>query len=292
MDSLFSEQTVGALFFFLLLLIFVSWFAKSKGFFTLPPPTRRPPVTWIYALGAFLVYLVVALIVVPLLLVLVAWPIHGSIHDLAHASIQVKGWVQLGGLLILFLLLLGYCYLIAPETRKFIFWGESPGGLERLRQCIKGGVIGLVVSYPFVLFFSALTNKIAVWIWGETPVEQVAVNQLKMLTGYPVLFTATALVVTLLVPFMEELLFRGFLQNFLKRHLGRAWAIPLTAVTFALVHFAQSQGRGNFQLIISLLALAFFLSFVFEKYRSLWASVTLHASFNAINIIAIFFSSK
>ena len=264
--------------------------AKRGGFFRIPPPTSIPPITWVHILGAFLVYLSVAILLAPLLIALAAYMVSGSFIALDKLPSLWKGWGQLGGLCLLFLMLLLYCFMISPKARRFIFWGDGEVSKARFVKSVGIGLVGWIISYPFVLVSSIITNAIATWAWGESPFEQVAVKQLKLTMGNTPLFFSMIMVVVILVPFMEELLFRGLLQNFLKRYMRRSWSIAFTAIIFSAVHFAPSQGTGNFQLVLSLIALSGFLGFIYERERTLWAPITLHMTFNAINILAIIFA--
>jgi membrane protease YdiL (CAAX protease family) len=107
---------------------------------------------------------------------------------------------------------------------------------------------------------------------------------------FPWLFWSSVILIVTLVPFLEEVLFRGFLQTWLRRVVGVSGAIWLTALTFALFHFSTSQGADNVELISSLFVLGCFLSFLRERQRSLWAPIGLHAAFNAISILMIYTS--
>lgn len=290
MDLFKSEQTVGTFFYLLLLLTFVIWIAKQSGFFRLPPPTRTPPVTWIHLVGGALSYLIAASVIVPLLITLVVYIVTGSLTAFKDLSVLWKGWGQLAGLCILLLTLILYCFLISPQARHFIFWGEKQASWIRFVKGLGMGFVGWVVSYPFVLVSTVIASFLAKWFWGESHLEQVAVQQLKMTMGNTPLFIAMILVVSLFVPFMEELIFRGLLQNVLKRYLNRSWAIVLTALVFSCFHYSSSQGTGNFQLILSLMVLSGFLGFIYEKERTLWAPIALHATFNSLNILVITFA--
>ena len=99
-----------------------------------------------------------------------------------------------------------------------------------------------------------------------------------------VLFT-----IILLAPLIEEILFRGFLQTFIRQHLGSRQAIGITSLLFALFHYAPEQGLGNIPIVGSLLVLALFLGFVYEKRGSLLAPITLHACFNSISVLNLYF---
>ncbi len=279
MEVVSEEQAWASLFYAFLFALVTYFIARRVGYFRLPPESKASPVTLKQTIGIFLIYLLLALLILPLLnLGLVRFINHGSMTK------EWLGWAQVGALAIVFLALLSYCLLIPPSTRHYIFWGDMKASLKRFYKAIGMGGVSLIVSYPFVLFISAVTNLISLWIWKEAKVEQVAVEQLKMTMGRPALFAVMIVMVVLIVPFMEELLFRGFLQSFLKRYLGRFWGLVVTAILFAFAHFAPSQGTGNFQLITSLFVLALFLGFVYERERTLWASITLHATFNCSSV--------
>ena len=290
MDLIHDEHTVGGLLFSLLLLLFVFWIAKRNQFFTLPPVSHFNPVTLLRAFGAFLTYLLFAFLILPIIYVLIAFLATGDVAGVKKLSQAWMGWLQLASLCVLFLLLLLYCFMIDTRARHYIFWGEGKRNATRFWQSVGMGVVGWLVSYPFVLFATALTALLSQWIWGESKVEQAAVKQLKLSMGNTPLYILMVLAIVFLVPFMEELLFRGFLQNLLKRYLSRSWAIGLTAIIFACAHFAPSQGIGNFQLILSLFVLSFFLGFIYERERALWASMALHMSFNGFSVLLITFT--
>jgi uncharacterized protein len=283
-------QTAEGGIFSLLLALAVFWIAKRNRFFNLPPPSRYLPVTFSQTLGAFVIYLLFAFLVLPVVLLFVSYGVTGDIRGVKKLPHIWLGWGQVGALWVLFFLLVFYCFLITPSARRFIFWGEGERSGARFFKGIGMGVVACAVSYPFVLIVSFIASRISLWIWGETEVEQSAVKHLKTTMGNPYLFGFMAFAVIALVPFLEELLFRGFLQNLFKRHFGRRWAIALSAVIFALAHFSYGQGIGNFQLLLSLIVLAFFLAFIYERERTLWASIGLHMTFNAFNVLMMVLS--
>jgi membrane protease YdiL (CAAX protease family) len=115
----------------------------------------------------------------------------------------------------------------------------------------------------------------------------VAVKHLKDVMVFPSLFWSSVILIISVVPILEEVLFRGFLHEWLVRLFGVKAAILLTASTFALFHFSTSQGADNVELIISLFVLGCFLSFLKERQRSLWAPIGLHSVFNAVSVLMI-----
>ena len=96
-------------------------------------------------------------------------------------------------------------------------------------------------------------------------------------------FVLNALVVTLVVPFAEELFFRGLGVRVLG-FLGGAVAVGGTAAVFALAH----------GLLSALPALGFFgLALAWVRYRtqSVWPGFLAHAAYNAVGIfVALYFA--
>jgi membrane protease YdiL (CAAX protease family) len=97
-----------------------------------------------------------------------------------------------------------------------------------------------------------------------------------------------------LAPIGEELFFRGFATTAWARSIGRNAAIVRGALFFAFAHivtlFAGSFSTGA-QLalyeFVALLPAGLALGWVFLARRSLYASIGLHAAFNAIQVVLL-----
>ena len=84
-------------------------------------------------------------------------------------------------------------------------------------------------------------------------------------------------------PFTEELIFRGFVFNALRRYLPAAAAVLLSAIVFGLVHWQT----GNAGAIAPLVAGGVVLAVVYYRSGSLVASMITHALFNAFTVTAV-----
>lgn len=84
----------------------------------------------------------------------------------------------------------------------------------------------------------------------------------------------SVLILTVLAPLTEEVLFRGLIYGNLKKALPRWLSIALASVVFGLMH-----GQSLWMAYTALLG-AFFC-IVRDRYDSLWACVLLHMAFNA-----------
>lgn len=95
-----------------------------------------------------------------------------------------------------------------------------------------------------------------------------------------------ALLTVVLAPFFEELVFRGVLFQYLRGRYagvtrGVIEAVLLSALAFAALHVS----------ILVILPLGIVLAIVMHRTNSLWASMTLHAMYNAIVLLIVVLAS-
>ncbi len=88
------------------------------------------------------------------------------------------------------------------------------------------------------------------------------------------------LMVAILVPIYEELVFRGFVLGGLARHLSFGWSNAWQALLFALLHFDSSH-------FVFYLALGLMAGWLVRRTGGLAASMALHAANNAIATAAL-----
>lgn len=273
----------------LLLSIIALFIAKRFGFFKLPESKISSLPTFWQMVGSFLIYLIVSSLIIPFAYLVAIFVLNmEGIKSLEELSKSWRGWLQVTTLVAVLGAFLVYCYFQRASVR-WIMWRDHQPSWRLAAKDFGIGALTWAVSYPTVICASIFSEILSQWIWGKSGIEQVAVKQLLETKGEPFLFVAMILVVIAVVPFIEELLFRGFLQNWLRRKIGRFRALVLTAVLFALVHFSTSQGIGNFELIVSLFTLSCFLGFIYERQGTLWAAFGLHVTFNAVSVIALSF---
>jgi len=97
-------------------------------------------------------------------------------------------------------------------------------------------------------------------------------------SDYPDLAHALAVLVAIvLVPIVEEFLFRGYLYGALKRGIGMVGAIGVTSLLFALIH-------GHVPSLAVFFVLAVCLGIAFEKSGSLIVPMAMHSLFNAVSV--------
>ena len=85
-------------------------------------------------------------------------------------------------------------------------------------------------------------------------------------------------------PIYEELLFRGIIFPTLIQKTNFTIALVLSSLIFAVLHFHLSA-------LLPLFVLSIILSITYLYTSTIWASISLHALFNLISIIAVKFIS-
>ncbi len=138
---------------------------------------------------------------------------------------------------------------------------------------ISFGLMGIVMLYFFVTdFFAELIPKVAseVDTYNEAldRYANVEATQIPVFDSWLNLFA-----LCILVPFVEELTFRGILLGELIRRVKPAYAIIISAVVFGVMHgFSVQIGYAIISGII--------IGYVYYVTHSIWATITLHAIFN------------
>jgi membrane protease YdiL (CAAX protease family) len=79
-------------------------------------------------------------------------------------------------------------------------------------------------------------------------------------------------------PLAEELIFRGLMFKRLRGTMSYLWAAIITAVCFGLYH-------GNMVQFIYGFLLSLILTYVYEKFRTIWAPILLHAVANGFSLV-------
>lgn len=260
-----------------------------------PPPARSFPATW--SLGWAMGMLAASVLLGPLLLpgvtavlghapdlttlggqLAIAVPVH-----LAQAALVLLWWRGPGG---------GWSRSAIPAIPAAPAPAAAPGhpappGLLRA-AAIGGG--GLLLAWPIVVSVTAVAALVVVAAGGAVP-EAIAHRTLALIAADPFSPAAlgTILLVSLLVPWIEEVVYRGMLQRGLvEAGLGRWPAIGLVAGFFALRHLGVAEPHAIAGLFV--LGLAFGL--VLERTGRLTAAVTMHAAFNAGNVLLAVMSSS
>jgi len=262
------------------------------GYFHLPVqlPNDGKLVSWRYVLGAFVVFLVVEIILVPGLYMLWESYQQGTFGQVKSYPIDTvkRGWLNMFAIMCTGIALWTYLMNLPKAVRFQIYQGGAlpQSATQNIGNFFMGALTWLI-AYPWIILLGQGINIIFEFTHHVPHVDQLAVKHLKEAMEHPFLLAVTCLFVVSIIPAIEELIFRGFLQTWLKGMWGRTLAIIVTSVIFALFHYSSTQGLENIPLCSSLFILSCFLGYIRERQQSLWASIGLHATFNSISIFFI-----
>jgi membrane protease YdiL (CAAX protease family) len=170
-------------------------------------------------------------------------------------------------------------------------------------------IINLLAVWPLMLAAVQITTYLAKLIWG-TDYQIQPHEQLEMITEYTQLPNRIMIVFVAVViaPFLEEMMFRGFVQTTIRSYLGShfakrsqngvplgashpqadnirnsAWpAITVSSVFFALMHANPAHWPALF-------ILGMCLGYSYEKSGSLFRPIFIHLFFNASSVATVLF---
>lgn len=158
-------------------------------------------------------------------------------------------------------------------------WSEAFGFLHNWkRAALLGGIATLLflpVGWGLQIAIGRALQKYEV----DVSVQQ-AVEALENSSGWPD-GIALGVVVIVLAPVAEEVLFRGILYPFIKQLGFPRIALWSTSLIFAAIHV-------NLVAFLPLLVLSLVLTALYEHTRNLVAPIIAHALFNAVNFVMLF----
>ena len=150
-------------------------------------------------------------------------------------------------------------------------------------------VLGLTFVFSDTLV--QLTNMIPIpksWEVKFKAMEAAREIQEKALININTLpkYIISMFVIAVLPGILEEIIFRGALQNILVRWFKGPWlAIIVTAVIFSAIHM-------SFYGFFVRFALGMFLGMIFYYSGSLWLAILFHFLFNGVQVTILYLSSK
>ena len=220
------------------------------------PEDARPRWPWWYGPVAFLAGAVVGLISAG-----IVWAVFGIGADSPEATIT--GTVLLDGALVAVALLFA-SFVRRPRPWHF--------GLRRTAfwPAVGWAALGIFSFYVFAAVYTAIL---------QPDVEQTVAEDLGAEDSSLGLVAAGFMIICI-APFAEEFFFRGFFYGALRTRFPIAVAAIIDGLVFGLIHF---QGGEDGLLIVPPLAvLGVVFCLVYERTRSLYPCIALHALNNSI----------
>jgi len=142
-------------------------------------------------------------------------------------------------------------------------------------------ILNLLAVWPALLAMIILTSSLGKLLFGpDFHIRQH--EELKLVTQHPQLSLRLLIIIAavVVVPVLEEILFRGMFQSLIRSYTDRPWlSVAVSSALFASAH-------QNPQHWPALFALAICLGYAYEKSGSLFRPIFIHCLFNAVNIAA------
>jgi len=88
--------------------------------------------------------------------------------------------------------------------------------------------------------------------------------------------------VLVVAPFVEEVIFRGFMYPALNRYMGIAPAVVITSVFFTFAHYPQVMGNPVFMAV--LFTLSVIITYVRARTGSTWVAIVMHHIYNLVSV--------
>ena len=152
--------------------------------------------------------------------------------------------------------------------------GLGPGKLN-LRALLGGAAVffaGLLLWFPLFTAYFQVLQALGVPRTPQPVYQWIAKNLAGSHPDFLLLF-----LVIFVLPFFEELAFRGLIQSWLRSLLPRGLAVVLTALLFGLAHEPWIMKFPVF-------LLGLFFGYARERTGSLWASWTAHVLHNGLAV--------
>ena len=165
-------------------------------------------------------------------------------------------WIMLGS----FLLALLLCWLVA-KLRKFDM--RKHAGLNPTRAAVV--FVALFAGIGFSMTFNAFFNMPGMEHFQD-PDTQLAQS---LLLGS----IFTAIVASTIVPIVEEVIFRGFILNELRRGFALIPSMLISSLIFGILH-----GTAAWALVAAVLGLA--MAWIALRTRSVYPAIAAHAGVN------------
>ena len=126
---------------------------------------------------------------------------------------------------------------------------------------------GVVTFFVMLLLTTWMTQLFPQWAKPQTVTELI----MQARTGWE--WLAAILIVSVLAPFSEELLFRGYMYHSLRQYKGVTFSIVITSLMFGCMHYDLFR-------LLPLTLVGCCLNLVSVRSGSLWGSILMHGTWN------------
>src|SRR6266704_205219 len=144
-------------------------------------------------------------------------------------------------------------------------------------RTLSTGAVLLFFAYPLILWSDIITQR----LFGGSSTRQSIVE---FFSGSRTMDQRIMIIIfaIAIAPVIEELLFRFFLYNVLKRYFGRFLGVVSSALLFAAAH-------AHFPSFVPLFVLGSCFAIAYEWSGSILVAMTMHSLFNSLTLTALAF---
>ena len=142
--------------------------------------------------------------------------------------------------------------------------------------------VGVLVAYAFSIGLVALGYE--TWLtnnFGNDAGQQEAIAIYQATDAFWVR-GMMAVMVVLIAPLTEEIIFRGYIYPATKKFTNPVFATLMTSIIFGVAHL-------NISALLPLVFLAIIFTIAYELTGSIWAPISIHTLFNASTIFQLEF---
>jgi membrane protease YdiL (CAAX protease family) len=220
-------------------------------------------------------------IVIGLLIAMIAFIFFlGGLAMLAYPSLKTNQAPLLLPVQVAFYAAIYFAFLLAFRYR----YGKPVFSSLGWRRSVSDKTLMLLGLGGFVL--SPAISLIA--SLAHTP--EIKIEGLEQLEKQPMILAIFGVMAITVAPLFEELLFRGFLQPLFSRTFGVVAGILLTAALFGGLHAPEYKFVWQYAVAVSVVGVV--LGIVRYRTNSIIPSTVMHACYNAVAAIDIFFHHK
>jgi membrane protease YdiL (CAAX protease family) len=195
--------------------------------------------------------------------------------SVSHPSIEFSTRNLLGNFLLMVFLVL----FIVTFLKLRGFDVVALGGFLKISffRVLSTGAILLFFAYPLILWSDIITQR----LFGGSSTRQSIVE---FFSGSRTMDQRIMIIIfaVAIAPVIEELLFRFFLYNVLKRYFGRLLGVVSSALLFAAAH-------AHFPSFVPLFVLGSCFAIAYEWSGSILVAMTMHSLFNSLTLAALAF---
>jgi len=128
--------------------------------------------------------------------------------------------------------------------------------------------VPVLLLVPGMVTLAGAVNSIVIWLMPMSAEDQSMLESMMSTSVLSTLFGCVA------APVLEEMLFRGIILRSFLRQYSRTKAILWSSVIFAVAHL-------NVYQLATAIVLGIVAGWLYERCRSLWPGILLHATYNS-----------